>query len=82
MRAKPVCTSSAMKTTPFAFAHSCSAGRNPGAGTMKPPSPWMGSMMIAARRSAPIWRSIMWMARSAASAPLSPSRNGYDMGTR
>ena len=48
VRAKPVCTSSAMKTTPLAVAHALSAGRKPGAGTMKPPSPWMGSMMRAA----------------------------------
>ena len=58
VRAKPVCTSSAMKTTPFSFAHATSVGRNPGAGTMNPPSPWMGSMMIAATESAPICFSI------------------------
>ena len=53
VRAKPVCTSSAMKTTPLRLAHSARAGRNPGAGTMNPPSPWIGSMMIAATESAP-----------------------------
>ena len=36
---------------------------------MKPPSPWMGSMMIAARFSAPTCFSIWRMARAAASAP-------------
>ena len=77
VRPKPVCTSSAMKTTPFARAHSTSAGRKPCAGTMKPPSPWMGSMMMAARFSAPICFSICVMARAAASAPVRPpSRNG------
>ena len=77
VRANPVCTSSAMNTTSFARAHSTSAGRKPGAGTMKPPSPWMGSMMIAARFSAPTCFSITEIARAAASAPDSPpSRNG------
>ena len=46
VRAKPVWISSAMKTTSFARHQSTSAGRNPSAGTMKPPSPWIGSMMI------------------------------------
>ena len=74
VRAKPVWISSTMKTTSFSLAQACSAGRKPSAGTTKPPSPWIGSMMIAARRSAPICFSIVWMARAAASAPLSPSR--------
>src|SRR6478736_4550895 len=53
VRAKPVWISSAMKTTPFARHQSTSALRKPSAGTMKPPSPWIGSMMTAARLSAP-----------------------------
>ena len=76
VRANPVCTSSAMNTTPLTRAHSTRAGRNPFAGTMKPPSPWIGSMRMAARLSAPICFSIIAMARSAASAPVSPSWNG------
>ncbi len=77
VRAKPVCTSSAMKTTPFSLAHACSAGRKPSAGTMKPPSPWIGSMMTAARLAAPICFSIIVIARLAASAPeRPPSRSG------
>ena len=48
VRQKPDWTSSAMKTMPFSLAHAASAGRKPSAGTMKPPSPWIGSMMIAA----------------------------------
>ncbi|SKU74603.1 Uncharacterised protein [Mycobacteroides abscessus subsp. abscessus] len=78
VRANPVCTSSAMKTTPLSLAHAVSVERNPGAGTMKPPSPWMGSMMIAASDWAPIWVSMREIARRAASSPVSPgsSRNG------
>ena len=53
VRAKPVWISSAMKTTSLARHQSTSAGRKPSAGTMKPPSPWIGSMMTAARLSAP-----------------------------
>ena len=34
------------------------AGRKPGAGTMKPPSPWIGSMITAATFSAPTCLSI------------------------
>ena len=76
VRAKPVWISSAMKTTSFARHQSTSAGRKPSAGTMKPPSPWIGSMMTAARLSAPTCFSMIEMAFLAASAPLSPSRNG------
>ena len=82
VRAKPVCTSSAMKTTPFARHQSTRAGRKPSAGTMNPPSPWMGSMTTAARFSAPTCFSICEMARAAASGPDSPSRYGYDTGAR
>ena len=50
---------------------------------MKPPSPWMGSMMIAATLLAPISFSMRVMAICAISGPLRPrSRNGYDVGTR
>jgi hypothetical protein len=63
-----------MKTTPLAVAQALSSARKPGAGTMKPPSPWMGSMMIAARLSAPTCFSICSSAALAASGPESPSR--------
>ncbi len=82
VRANPVWISSAMKTTSFAVHHSTMAGRNPSAGTMKPPSPWIGSMMTAARLSAPTCFSMIEIAFLAASAPVSPSRYGYDMGAR
>ncbi len=44
VRQNPVWISSAMNRTPLAVHHSAMAGRKPGAGTMKPPSPWIGSM--------------------------------------
>jgi hypothetical protein len=46
---------------------------------MKPPSPWIGSMMMAATWSPPICFSMAVMARLAASAPVISgfsSRNG------
>ena len=49
---------------------------------MKPPSPGMGSMTIAATLSAPISLSMRLIASAAAFAPSRPSRNGYDSGTR
>ena len=76
VRPNPDCTSSAMKTTPFARHQSAIAGRKPSAGTMKPPSPWIGSTITAARLSAPICFSIVVIAAAAASGPDSPSRNG------
>ena len=77
VRAKPVWTSSAMKTTSFAVHHAVSPSRKPSAGTTKPPpSPWIGSMITAARFAAPICFSIALSARCAASAPDSPSRSG------
>ena len=95
VRAIPVWTSSAMNTTLFARHQRSNAGRNPSAGTMKPPSPWMGSMMIAARLSAPTCLEMMSMARRAANSPsvaislsISPSRYGVrqrcavDLGAR
>ena len=88
VRAKPACTSSATKTMPFSRAYSTSAGRKPSAGTMKPPSPWIGSMTIAATSSAPTCLSIMLITRCAASSPdtfvpaAASSRYGYDMGAR
>jgi len=30
-------------------------GRKPGGGSMKPPSPWIGSMMTAAMFCSPTW---------------------------
>nr|CRL69114.1 hypothetical protein CPGR_00208 [Mycolicibacter nonchromogenicus] len=73
VRAKPVCTSSAMNTTSLSRHQANSAGRKPGAGTMNPPSPWIGSMTSAARLLAPIWFSSTAMARSAARSPSLPS---------
>ena len=65
-----------MKTTPLRVHHSASAGRKPGAGTTKPPSPWIGSMTTQARLLAPTCFSITSIARAAASSPDRPSRNG------
>src|SRR3954470_4134768 len=82
VRQKPVCTSSAMKTAPDARHHSATAGRNPAAGTTKPPSPWIGSSTTHATFDAPTYFSMAAIDRAAASTPLSPSRYGYDVGTR
>ena len=49
---------------------------------MKPPSPAMGSITIAATLSAPISLSMRLIASAAAFAPSRPSWNGYDSGTR
>ena len=76
VRQKPDWISSAMKTMPLAFAQAASAGRKPGAGTTKPPSPRTGSMTMQARLAAPTCLSITSIARAAASSPDSPSRNG------
>ena len=46
--------SSAMNTIPFAAANSASPAMKPGAGTMNPPSPWIGSIRIAAMFSSPM----------------------------
>ena len=73
VRQNPVWISSAMNATPLAVHQAEMAGRNPGAGTMKPPSPWMGSMSTQPVFSTPTWRSICSMARAAASAPVMPS---------
>ena len=73
VRAKPDWTSSATKTTPFARHQAARAGRKPSAGTMKPPSPWIGSMTTAARLAAPTCFSMTSMARAAAASPLSPA---------
>ena len=69
VRAKPLCTSSATNSTPFAVHQADSAGRKPGAGTTKPPSPWIGSITTAAVRDAPTCFSIIEIARAAACAP-------------
>ena len=55
VRQKPVWISSAMNTMPCAEHHSATRATNPGAGTMKPPSPWIGSRITAAVRSSPTW---------------------------
>ena len=54
VRAKPVCTSSATKHDAVG-ACTTRPGRagSPGAGTMNPPSPWIGSITTAARLAAP-----------------------------
>ncbi len=69
VRAKPVCTSSAMNTMPLALANSARPGRKPSAGTTKPPSPAIGSIRMAATWSAPISFSILEMTSSSASRP-------------
>jgi hypothetical protein len=46
--------SSAMNTIPWSFAKAARPLRNPGLGTMNPPSPWIGSTMIAAMFSSPM----------------------------
>ncbi len=65
-----------MKTTPLSVVHFDNAGKNPSAGTTKPPSPWMGSINSAATLWAPMSDSMILIACAAASAPLSPSRYG------
>ncbi len=86
VRANPVCTSSAMKTMPLALAYSTRAGMKPRAGSMKPPSPWIGSITMAATFSAPICLLIMSMACAAASSAQFSGpvghRKGYAMGIR
>lgn len=69
VRQKPDWISSATKTMPLSLANWLMAGRKPFAGSMKPPSPSSGSMMIAATFSAPICLLIMSMACADASAP-------------
>ena len=46
--------SSAMNTMPLALQNSAMPLTKPGAGTMKPPSPWIGSMITAAMLSSPM----------------------------
>jgi hypothetical protein len=82
VRQKPVWISSAMSTMPCSVAKSASRARNPGAGTMKPPSPWMGSITMAATFSTPTCERITVAARSKAAFPSRPSCNGYDIGAR
>ncbi len=76
VRQKPDWISSAMNTTPLSAAHAARAGRKPGAGTTKPPSPRIGSITMQARLSAPTCLSSTSIARAAACSPVSPSRNG------
>ena len=56
--------------------HSASAGRKPGAGTTKPPSPWIGSMTTAARLSAPTCFSITSIARARGGRAVDAARRG------
>ena len=53
--AKPVWISSAMSRMPCSRHQSATRGSQPGGGTMKPPSPWIGSMSTAAQLSSPTW---------------------------
>src|SRR5229473_3045185 len=59
VRQNPVWISSAMSRMPCSRQNSASPGRKPSGGTMKPPSPWIGSMMTAATLSSPtcVWMS-------------------------
>ena len=63
VRQNPVWISSATKSAPDVVHHAASAGRKPSAGTMKPPSPWIGSMRTAATLRAPTLVSIWAIAR-------------------
>lgn len=69
VRQKPDWISSATKTMPLSLANFTISGRKPLAGSMKPPSPSTGSMMIAATFSAPTCLVIWSMACLAASGP-------------
>ena len=44
-----------MNTMPCSAHQSATRARKPGGGTMKPPSPWIGSMITAAVLSSPTW---------------------------
>ena len=57
-----------MKTIPLARQNSASPGRKPSGGTMKPPSPWMGSITTAATFSSPTWAWMRLVTTSSASA--------------
>ena len=62
VRAKPVCTSSAIRQMPYSSQIDRSPSMNACGAGRKPPSPWTGSTMIAATCSAAtcvrnIWRS-------------------------
>ena len=64
-------------SAPFAVHQEAMAGRKPGAGTMKPPSPCTGSISTAATFLAPTWVVMMSITRAAACAPVTPrSRYG------
>ena len=53
-RPMPDWISSAMNTMPFSAQNAAMPATKPGAGTMKPPSPWIGSMITAAMFSSPM----------------------------
>ncbi len=53
-RPMPDWISSAMKTMPLVAANSARPAMKPGAGTTNPPSPWIGSIRIAAMFSSPM----------------------------
>ena len=83
VRQNPVWISSATNNAPFAVHHRLRAGRNPGAGTTNPPSPWMGSTGTHGDVGRP---DLRLHKRQGPGGGLLPSsrrdRNGYDMGTR
>ena len=53
-RPMPLWTSSAMNTIPCSEQNSARPFTKPSAGTMKPPSPWIGSRITAATFSSPM----------------------------
>src|SRR5690606_31466208 len=55
VRAKPVWTSSTMSRMPWASQRARSARRSSGGATVKPPSPWTGSMTVAGARVGLRW---------------------------
>jgi hypothetical protein len=67
-RPMPLWISSAMNRMPLSPQNSARPFRNPGAGTMKPPSPWIGSTITAAMFSSPMCLCISSFAYARASA--------------
>ena len=75
-----------MNRIPCSAQNSASPERNPGAGTMNPPSPWIGSTMTAAMLSSPMCLCISSRAYASASAAQRSGpvgqRYGYANGSR
>ena len=55
VRQKPVWISSAISRIPCSRQNSATERSHPSGGTMKPPSPWIGSMITAAVLDSPTW---------------------------